>query len=99
MCYKHKSNWNTTRKSRATVAKLMSKKEKLTHGEAVFLIRNNFSIKDDFSKISTYIQNIPKRMGREDALSYYGAKFKKYFGTDEVTLRDFDSGGYESEMV
>jgi hypothetical protein len=78
---------------------------KLTHGEASFIRRENIDFTLNFSQICAKINNLPKRMNRYEALEYYGAKFRKYFGLDEVQLRDFDRsedslfGYYEAKRL
>jgi hypothetical protein len=77
---------------------------KLTHGEASFIRRENIDFKLNFSQICAKLNNLPKRMSRYKALEYYGAKFRKYFGLEEIRLRDFDSvedyyGYYEAKRL
>jgi hypothetical protein len=68
---------------------VLSKYKGLTHGEAFVLGREDMDFRQDLKNILNRINNLPKRMNRNDALKYYKAKFKKYFGTDELTPRDF----------
>ncbi|MBU1668502.1 hypothetical protein KKC13_08765 [bacterium] len=78
--------------------------KKLTHGEAYFLRRESLDFSQSLDKIYSYLEKIPPKMTRHKALEYYGAKFKKYFGIEEVQLRDFDSlesyyGYYEAKRM
>jgi hypothetical protein len=63
----------------------------LTHGEASFLRRESIDFTLNFSQICAKMGNLPKRMSRYEAFEYYGAKFRKYFGLEEIRLKDFDS--------
>jgi hypothetical protein len=68
----------------------MDGKKKMTHGEQYYHRRCNIDFREDTDKICQMLgSKLVQKMTRHKALEYYGAKFRKYFGTDEVTLRDF----------
>jgi tryptophan synthase beta subunit len=53
-------------------------KQKLTHGEHVFLKRQNLDFTLSIDKMAQCLaKQIPKRMGRERAINYYKVKLQK----------------------
>lgn len=52
---------------------------KITHGEAYVLKRENISFKETLEEINNNLQKLPKRMPRNKASKYYTEKFKKYW--------------------
>lgn len=62
---------------------------KLTHGEAYVFKRNNLDFKQDIDKIARSLERLPKRMPRKQALEYYGNKIHRFFGVQEVSIKDF----------
>jgi hypothetical protein len=68
---------------------VLRKYRNLTHGEAFVLSREGMDFSQDIRNILNHIDQLPARMSRNDALKYYKAKFKRYFGNDKLTPRDF----------
>lgn len=62
---------------------------KKTHGETYVERRANLDFTHDIDKILRTLEKLPRRMNREDALTYYGNKVKKIFGVEDVTIREF----------
>jgi len=78
--------------------------KKLTHGEAYFLRRESIDFSQSLGKIYSNLEKIPPKMPKHKALEYYGAKFRKYFGLEEVQLKDFNCvedyyGYYEAKRM
>lgn len=63
-------------------------RQKLTHGEKFYYLKTNLNLKDDTRQICRRFDCLPKRMDKRQAVEYYGAKLRQYFGTD-VKPRDF----------
>lgn len=65
-------------------------RQKLTHGEKFYYLKTNINLKEDTITICRRYDSLPKPMSKTQAVEYYGAKLRKYFGT-EVKPRDFRS--------
>jgi len=78
-------------------------RQKLTHGEKFYYLKTNLNLKEDTTTILRRFDCLPRRMGKSQAVEYYGAKLRQYFGT-EVKPRDFRSvddyyGYYEAQRL
>ncbi len=53
----------------------------MTYGEYYYLIKYDMCLKNGVWVTNKPRVTIPPKMKRDDALIYYTAKFRKYFGT------------------
>jgi len=62
----------------------------MKHGEAYVHRRSNLDFTHDIDKILRQLERLPKRMNRDDAMTYYKAKLRKVFGITEYKRCAYD---------